>query len=85
MVLFNSIRLYKSVFNWFIFYDILQTINILNKKLHSTIDKAITPINEIIQIFENIRNFTQFSLKHNISIETPDTDSSYRSFYVYMY
>lgn len=56
------------MFNSFIFYDILQTINILDKKHHSTLGKAITTINKIM--FKNIRNRTQlnivFLLKYQI-------------------
>jgi len=77
------------VFNLFIFYDILQTINILSKKLqqkNTTLGKATTTINGVIQTFINMRNFSQYSIiwskvvefcsKHNISIEISNTGKS---------
>lgn len=49
----------------FIFYDILQTINILSKKLqqkNTTLGKTTTTINGVIQTFINMRNVSQYSV-----------------------
>lgn len=81
--LLSVLKQSSFVFNLYLFYDILQTINILSKKLqqkNTTLGNATLTINGVIQTFENMRNFSQYTCiwskviefcsKHNINIET---------------